>query len=162
MVDPNILSQLAALASGNVDLTEHTNHLVEVLRQTIQKTYIDKFDTILDEYKSESRKQMTDQVNLIEAMKPFFKEEQQTQIEQIGDALMSFSALQRIAEDVQTESAQQFDRQSREEDQSNQADLYRQDLYKDDEAVYEYDNNTYQNDGSPMVMMLLLVMMIGS
>lgn len=158
MADPNILNEFAALASGNIDLSEHTNNLLEVLKQAIQKTYLDKFDAIMDEYKGKSKNQMTDQIKLIEAMKPFFADNQQQQIDNISEMLMSFSALQQIAEDIQLQSAYQAESQNQDVSGAEVSP----DLVVNEDAVYEIDNDRYhpgmfEGDGLMFILMLFFL-----
>ena len=45
------MNEIAELASGNFNIDEYVSNMIGMLRQSIQKTYVDKFIAILDEYK---------------------------------------------------------------------------------------------------------------
>lgn len=100
MPSEKMLNDLADLAMGNLNSRQGSNQLMNVIRDTIQHNYVDKFNLIYREYKDESRKDLQKELQLIEAIRPFLSESGLAQMEALTNMLGDLYAMQRMANDL--------------------------------------------------------------
>ncbi|WP_105614218.1 hypothetical protein [Vallitalea okinawensis] len=163
MADDKLLNELAALANGNVNVDEYANSMLDVLRQTVQQTYIDKFASILEDYKKQSKNELGNEMQLLEAMKPFIGDGNTGQIDAMTDMFSNIIAMKKLMGDISSINGQTVPVRNR-PTPTNQQSFTRQHrgVTVNEDGVYEmYNQGSLQTnnlDGiNPMILMMLLL-----